>query len=56
VYCGTSPATMTMQNPATLAPGQTWVQPDTLSTTGRLAGNGQTPTYRLQVPRTIQRG
>jgi hypothetical protein len=56
VYCGTSPATMTIQNAPALAPGQTWVQPDTLSTTGRLAGSGQTPTYRLPVPRTIQRG
>jgi hypothetical protein len=56
VYCGTSPATMTIQNLAALTPGQIWVQPDTLSTTGRLAGNGQIPTYRLPVPRTIQRG
>ncbi|MCX6633379.1 MAG: hypothetical protein NTW28_37770 [Candidatus Solibacter sp.] len=56
VYCGTSPATMTMQNLATLAPGQTWVQPDTLSSTGRPAGSGQAPTYRLALPRTIQRG
>jgi hypothetical protein len=56
VYCGTSPATMTIQNPTALAPGQTWVQPEALSTTGRLAGGGQMPTYRLAVPRTIQRG
>jgi len=56
VYCGTSPATMTIQNAPALAVGQTWVQPDTLSTTGRLAGSGQTPTYRLPVPRTIPRG
>jgi hypothetical protein len=56
VYCGTTPASMTIQNPATLASGQTWVQPDTLTTTARLAGNGQMPTYRLPVPRTIQRG
>ena len=56
VYCGTSATTMTVQNPAILAPGQAWVQPNTLSTTGRLAGSGQTPTYRLPVPRTIQRG
>ena len=47
---------MTIQNLAALAPGQTWVQPDTLSTTGRPAGSGQTPNYRLPVPRTIQRG
>ena len=56
MYCGTSPATMTIQNLTALTPGQTWVQPDTLSATGRLAGNGQTPNYRLPVPRTIQRG
>ena len=56
VYCGTKPGTMTIQNSGILAPGQSWVQPDSLSTTGRLAGSGQTPTYRLAVPRTIQRG
>jgi hypothetical protein len=56
VYCGTDPAAMTLQNGTALAPEQTWVQPDTLSTTGRLAGSGQTPTFRLPVPRTIQRG
>jgi hypothetical protein len=56
VYAGTSPMTMTIQNPAVLGPGETWVQPDTLSTTGRPAGDGQRPTYRLAVPRTIQRG
>jgi hypothetical protein len=56
VYSGTSPATMTKQNLQTLAPGQTWVQPDTLSTTGRLAGSGQAPNYWVPVPRTIQRG
>jgi hypothetical protein len=56
VYCGTSPATMTMQNGQALAPGQTWGQSDTLSTTGRPAGSGQAPSYRLPVPRTIQRG
>ena len=56
VYCGTSPTTMTMQNSPTLGPGQTWVQPETVSTTGRMAGSGQKPTYRLPVPRTIQRG
>jgi len=56
VYCGTGATTMTLQNAAVLGPGQTWVQPDALSTTGRPAGNGQAPTYRLPAPRTIQRG
>jgi len=55
VYCGTDPVAMTLQS-GTLAPGQSWVQPDTLSRTGRLAGSGQIPTFRLPVPRTIQRG
>jgi hypothetical protein len=55
VYCGTDPAAMTLQS-GTLAPGQSWVQPDTLSRAGRLAGSGQVPTFRLPVPRTIQRG
>ena len=56
VYSGTSLATMTIQNPQILAPGQTWLQPDTLSTTGRRAGSGQAPSYWATVPRTIQRG
>jgi hypothetical protein len=56
VYSGTSLATMTIQNPQILAPGQPWLQPDTLSTTGRLAGSGQGPSYWVSVPRTIQRG
>lgn len=56
IYCGTSLSTMTIQNGPTLAPGQTWIQGDTLSTSGRLAGSGQMPSYRLPVPRTIQRG
>jgi hypothetical protein len=56
VYSGTSLATMTIQNPQILAPGQTWLQPDTLSTTGRRAGSGQAPSYWVTVPRTIQRG
>jgi hypothetical protein len=56
VYSGTSLATMTIQNEQILAPGQPWVQPDTLSTMGRLAGSGQGPSYWVPVPRTIQRG
>jgi len=56
VYSGTSQATMTRQNSAVLVPGQSWVQPDTLATAGQRPGDGQKPTYRLPVPRTIQRG
>jgi hypothetical protein len=56
VYCGTSPSTMTIQNGPALIPGQVWIQSEAVSTAGRLAGNGQMATYRLQVPRMIQRG
>jgi hypothetical protein len=56
VYSGTNPETMTLQNGTALASGQSWVQPNSLSTTGRAAGYGQKPTYRLAVPRAIQRG
>jgi len=56
VYSGTSPEVMTIQNGPILTLGQTWVQPDTISTSGRPAGSGQAPSYRLAVPRTIQRG
>jgi len=56
VYVGTTPGSMSLQNAAPLAPGQTWVQPGTLSTTGRAPGSGQTPSYIQPVPRMIQRG
>jgi hypothetical protein len=55
IYCGSSPSTMTIQNDTPLAPGATWIQAD-VSKTGHLAGDGQMRTYRLPVPRTIQRG
>jgi len=56
VYAGTSPGTMSLQNMAPLAPGQTWLQPGTLSTTGRAPGSGQTASYIQPVPRMIERG
>ncbi len=56
VYSGTSLSSMTIQNVQLLTPEQTWVQRDTLSTTGRLAGSGQVPSYWVAVQRTIQRG
>jgi hypothetical protein len=56
VYSGTTLSSLTIQNAQLLTPEQTWVQPDTLSTTGRLAGSGQAPSYWVPVQRTIQRG
>jgi len=56
VYCGTGPEAMTIQNGTVLSTRETWVAPATISTNGRQAGLGQVPTYRLPVPRTIQRG
>jgi hypothetical protein len=55
VYCGTGPEAMTLQNTAPLAPNETWIQP-VLSSDGRAASKGQEPTYRLAVPRILQRG
>jgi hypothetical protein len=56
IYAGTSPVSLTRQNDAPLAPGVTWMQPNTLSASGRPAGCGQPPDYLLPVPRTMQRG
>jgi hypothetical protein len=56
VYAGCAPGALTLQNSSSLALDQAWVQPDTLLTTGRMAGCGQAPDYLLPVPRTIQRG
>lgn len=56
IYCGMSSTGMTMQNHTALDPGQAWVQPDRLNTSGRPMGNGQAPNYHVSVPRTIQRG
>ena len=55
IYCGTGPENMTLQNVAPLTPAEAWIQP-ALSSSGRAAGNGQEPTYRLAVPRILQRG
>jgi len=56
VYVGTAPETMSLQNASPLAPGQTWLQPGTLTTSGRAPGSGQAPSYIKPVPRMIQRG
>jgi len=56
VYAGTDPSTLTLQNTAPLALGQTWVQPSPMETSGRMAGSGQPPSYLQVITRTIQRG
>jgi hypothetical protein len=56
VYVGAAPETMWLQNPSPLTPGQTWLQPGTLNTSGRAPGSGQSPSYIQPVPRMIQRG
>ena len=56
VYAGVDPASMTLQNPGTLAIGQTWVQPSPMATGGRAPGNGQDAGYLKVVTRAIQRG
>jgi hypothetical protein len=56
VYAGNAPEALTLQNNTPLGMGQTWAQPNTISTSGRPAGNGQAPDYLMPVPRTILRG
>ena len=56
LFAGVDPSAMTLQNAAPIAPGQAWVQPNPLSTTGRRPGDGQEPSYLQPAPRMIQRG
>jgi hypothetical protein len=56
VFVGPAPDSMTLQDAAPLPTGQTWIQPNSLITTGRRPGNGQRPSYIQPIPRVIQRG
>jgi hypothetical protein len=56
VYVGDSAETMTLQNSAPIAPGDSWVQPPSVSSTGRTPSGGQRPSYMQFVGRAIQRG
>ena len=55
VYCGTDPERMTLQSLIPVSLEETLIQP-ALSSSGRVAGKGQEATYRLPVPRILQRG
>jgi hypothetical protein len=56
VFVGQAPDSMTVQNTAPLPTGQTWLQPNSVATTGGRPGNGQRPSYIQPIPRVIQRG
>jgi hypothetical protein len=56
IYIGTAPEAMARQNLTPLAPGQSWLQPGVLTTSGAAPGNGQPATYFYAVPRMIRRG
>ena len=56
VYVGTDPAVLSRQNGSPIAPAQTWVQPNILTTGGSAPGWGQPPNYLMAVPRMILRG
>jgi hypothetical protein len=56
VYVGQDPASMSLQNGSPIAPAQTWLQPNTVTTGGRTPGTGQLPSTMLPAPRTIMRG
>jgi hypothetical protein len=56
VYLGGGPDSMFRQNGTPIGTAQSWTQPGTLATTGRRAGQGQTPNYIKPVPRVLRRG
>jgi hypothetical protein len=56
VYVGTEPDGLELQNASPIAAGQTWLQPDTVTTGGREPGTGQPANYLRPAPRVIQRG
>jgi hypothetical protein len=56
LYAGMTPRTMVLQNASPLRLTETWTQPDSLVTTGRLAGAGQLPNYTRPTLRVLQRG
>ncbi len=57
VYVGTSPDMLTRQNTAPLAPGETWVEPESgVTTTGAAPGTGQGPDWYLRTGRVLHRG
>jgi len=55
VYVGTSGDSLSLQNDASIAAGETWLQPGALAA-GQAPGSGQAPSYVKPVPRMIQRG
>jgi len=56
VYAGTDPNALWLQNGATMAIGDTWLQPAALAAGGKSPGSGQSPNYMKPVERLIQRG
>jgi hypothetical protein len=56
VYVGIDPDGLELQNATPIAVGQTWLQPNTVTTGGRAPGTGQSPSYLRPAPRVIQRG
>jgi hypothetical protein len=56
VYAGTDPGALQLQNASPIDAGQSWTQPDTVTTGGRAPGSGQPPSYFKPVPRIMQRG
>jgi hypothetical protein len=56
VYAGTDLDGLELQNGSPIAVGQTWLQPNTVTTGGRGPGRGQSPSYLRPAPRIIQRG
>jgi len=57
IYAGTTPDALYLQNPAPLAPGATWTEPDSGPvTSGGQVGTGQAPQFLSPAPRIMLRG
>lgn len=56
IYAGTDPAALSRQNGSTIAVGQTWLEPNAITSGGAGPGCGQSPNYLMPVPRVILRG
>jgi hypothetical protein len=55
-YVGTDPHALSRQNGSAIPVGQMWLQPNTLTSGGSGAGDGQAPNYLMPMPRVILRG
>jgi hypothetical protein len=56
MYAGVDPATLWRQNTTAITVGQTWLQGNTMVSTGTAPGSGQALNYLMPMPRRLLRG